>query len=145
MSTTSLFWIEKAGGYFSVQPLPRFGLFARLKSSRKVLPGARILNVWLFDVPPPGAGLKTVTVAVPVAAMSEAAMRAVNWVDETNEVARSVPFHRTNELDTKPFPLTVNVNPGAPAIPELGMMEVVAGIGLLPPPSKLLRVKLSNV
>jgi hypothetical protein len=34
------------------------------------------------EVPPPGAGLKTVTEAVPALAISEAEMAAVSWVDE---------------------------------------------------------------
>jgi hypothetical protein len=35
------------------------------------------------DVPPPGAGLTTVTCAVPAELMSEAVMLACNWVELT--------------------------------------------------------------
>ena len=35
------------------------------------------------EVPPPGVGLKTVTVAVPAVAMSVAGIAAVSWVEET--------------------------------------------------------------
>ena len=45
--------------------------------------GLLIVNVWEPDVPPPGAGLKTVTAIVPAEAMSAAEIAAVNWVVET--------------------------------------------------------------
>ena len=45
------------------------------------------------EVPPPGAGVKTVTCAVPIAAMSLARMDACNCVEFTNVVARVAPFH----------------------------------------------------
>ena len=44
---------------------------------------ALIKKVWLLDVPPPGAGLNTVTVAVPADTMSAAWIAAVSWVEET--------------------------------------------------------------
>ena len=40
--------------------------------------GGLIVKVWAFEVLPPGAGLKTVTLAVPATAMSEADIAAVN-------------------------------------------------------------------
>src|SRR2546421_318449 len=40
---------------------------------------AVIVNVWGLDVPPPGAGLKIVTCAVPAAAMSAEIGRASCW------------------------------------------------------------------
>ena len=42
-----------------------------------------IVNIFEFDVPPPGIGLKTVTGFVPTAVRSEAGMTAVSWVAET--------------------------------------------------------------
>ena len=42
-----------------------------------------IVNVWALEVPPPGAGVKTVTVAVPAVARSDARIAAVSWVAET--------------------------------------------------------------
>ena len=42
-----------------------------------------IVNVWAFEVPPPGAGVNTVTVAVPAVAMSDASIDAVSWVADT--------------------------------------------------------------
>jgi hypothetical protein len=42
--------------------------------------GAMIVKVWALEVPPPGVGLKTVTLAVPAEAMSAARIEAVSWV-----------------------------------------------------------------
>ena len=39
-----------------------------------------IVKVCAFEVPPPGAGVNTVTVAIPAVAMSAASIAAVNWV-----------------------------------------------------------------
>ena len=44
---------------------------------------ALIKKVWALDVPPPGAGLNTVTVAVPADTMSAAWIAAVSWFDDT--------------------------------------------------------------
>ncbi len=52
-----------------------------------------IVKVCGLDVPPPGAGFTTVTLAVPAVAMSAAAMAAVSWVVLTNVVVRLDPFH----------------------------------------------------
>src|SRR5205809_4464340 len=45
-----------------------------------------IVNVSAFDVPPPGAGLRTVTWAVPAAPISPAEIAACNWAPPTNVV-----------------------------------------------------------
>ena len=45
------------------------------------------------DVPPPGAGLKTVTFTVPADARSEADTGTLSCVGLTYVVARAVPFH----------------------------------------------------
>ena len=50
------------------------------------------------DVPPPGAGVITVTLAVPVAAISAAEMAAVNSTECTYVVVRGDPFQSTVEL-----------------------------------------------
>ncbi len=63
-----------------------------------------IVKVLVLDVPPPGAGLDTVTVAVPATAMSAAVIAAVNRVADTYVVVRFAPFQRTTELLTKPVP-----------------------------------------
>ena len=43
---------------------------------------AVMVKVCAPDVPPPGVGLKTVTVAVPAEAISVAGIEAVSWVAE---------------------------------------------------------------
>jgi hypothetical protein len=46
-----------------------------------------------LDVPPPGEGLTTVTLAVPAETMSAAVIAAVNCVLLTYVVMRLDPFH----------------------------------------------------
>src|SRR6267142_5878670 len=75
-----------------------------------VLVLAEIVNVWALDVPPPGAGLNTVTDAVPAVARSVAGMDAVSCDAETNIVVRLAPFHRTTDALMKFVPFTVSVN-----------------------------------
>src|SRR6267378_1536476 len=89
-----------------------------------------IVKVWALDVPPPGAGVNTVTVAVPAAARSACGIAAVSSVADPNVVTRFAPFHRTTELPTKLVPVTVSVNPGPPAGAEVGFSPVVVGTGL---------------
>ena len=71
--------------------------------------GATIVNDTEFDVPPPGLGLKTVTLAEPALATSPVSIDAVNWLPFAKVVARSAPFHRTTEPEIKPEPVTVRV------------------------------------
>jgi hypothetical protein len=93
--------------------------------------GLLIVKVRPLEVPPPGAGLNTVTEAVPAIAMSAAVIAAVNWVEDTNVVARFAPCHRTIEPATKLLPLMVSTKSVPPAIVEAGLRLVVAGTGLL--------------
>jgi len=58
-----------------------------------------------LEVPPPDAGLVTVTAIVPVEAMLAAAMVAVNCVALTNVVAGAAPPKLTIEAATKLVPL----------------------------------------
>lgn len=88
-----------------------------------------MVKVCALDVPPPGAGVNTVTLAVPAVAMSEAGIAAVNCVALTNVVVRALPFHCTIEALVKFVPLTVKVNATPPATPELGLIAVVVGAG----------------
>ena len=91
--------------------------------------GPDIVKLWAFDVPPPGAGLLTVMLAVPAVAMSFAKIDAVKLVALFRVVVRSDPFHRTVELETKLEPLTVRANPGLPAMAEFGLIPIIAGAG----------------
>ena len=81
---------------------------------------AVIANETEEDVPPPGAGVTTVTAAVPVLLRSDARIAAVNCVALTKVVTRLAPFHCTCEVAMKPLPFTVKVN-----APEL--MAAAAG------------------
>src|SRR5512139_1276250 len=80
--------------------------------------GLLIVKVRAPEVPPPGAGLKTVTLAVPAVAMSVVVIEAVSWVEEPKVVVRSPPFHRTTDPETKFVPLTVRVKTEPPAVPD---------------------------
>jgi len=93
--------------------------------------GLLMVNVTAPDSPPPGAGLKTVTFAVPAVAMSLAGMAAVSWVLETKVVGRSFPFQRTTEPVTKFVPVTVRVNPPLPATVVAGLIVVIVGDGFV--------------
>jgi hypothetical protein len=90
-----------------------------------------IVNVNPDEVPPPGVGLNTVTVAVPPDAISAAGTVAVNLAAETYVVVRLVPFHLTTDDEIKLLPFTVNVNEDPPAAAEDGLNEVATGTGLL--------------
>ncbi len=93
--------------------------------------GFVMVKVAVLDVPPPGAGLKTVTFAVPAVATSLAGIAAVSTVLETNPVVRSLPFQRTTEPLTKFVPVMVRVNPPLPATVVDGLIVVIVGAGLL--------------
>jgi len=95
----------------------------------EVAAGALIVNVMLPEVPPPGTGFVTATLAVPVAAISVAGTSAVIAVDDTNVVVSPAPFHLTVELLTKFVPDKLNVKSGLPAVVELGLIELSVGTG----------------
>ena len=92
--------------------------------------GALIVNVAAGEVPPPGAGLNTVTWAVPELAMSVAVIAEVNCVVLTYIVVRAAPFQFTTELLMKPEPLTVRLKAVPPAVALLGERLVIVGAGL---------------
>ena len=92
---------------------------------------ALIVKLTELEVPPPGAGLTTVTFAVPAAAMSVAGIVAVSCVALIKVVVRALPFHLTPEPATKPLPLIVNENPAPPAVIEFGFKFAIVGNGLL--------------
>jgi hypothetical protein len=83
------------------------------------------------DKPPPGAGLNTVTLAVPAVAMSAAVIDAVSTLELVYIVARFEPFQRTSASLTKLAPFTVRVKAEQPAVAELGLRLVIVGVGLL--------------
>ena len=89
---------------------------------------AAIVNVCAFDVAPQ---LTTVTEALPAVAMREAGTVAVSCVAETNVVVSAVPFQFTVEIAAKFVPLTVNVNPGPPAVAQVGLSELMVGDAMI--------------
>jgi hypothetical protein len=86
-------------------------------------------KVRLPDVPPPGAGVFTVTGIEPAAARSDAESVARSTVLLTNVVGRVAPFQRTTEVLTNPLPFTVSVRLALPATAPAGDSELIAGTG----------------
>src|SRR5438552_1806601 len=72
------------------------------------------VNVCAAVVPPPGAGVTTVTDAVVAAARSEAGIAAVSCVALPKVVVRVAPFQRTLEPVTKSVPVRVSAKAGPP-------------------------------
>jgi hypothetical protein len=103
------------------------------------------------EVPPPGAGVVTVTIAIPAVATSAELIDPCRVVDETKVVVRAEPFHRTTEEELKFDPFTVRVKPAAPTTAELGLREPFTtdglgfgggGGGALPAPPQPARLKM---
>jgi hypothetical protein len=93
--------------------------------------GLPTVKVSPLEVPPPGVGVETVTVAVPLAAMSALVICACSWVLDTKVVGRALPFHCTAEREVKFVPLTASVKLALPAGAELGLIDAAVGTGLL--------------
>jgi hypothetical protein len=81
------------------------------------------------DVPPPGEGFTTVTVALPAVWRSVALTCAVIVVEFVYDVDRGVPFHITVDDVTKFDPPAVVLIPAPPAAAEAGLIETSEGIG----------------
>jgi len=89
-----------------------------------------MVNVAALLVPPPGVGVKTVTVAVPAVVKFVAGTVAESWLALTNAVVRAVPFQLTVEVEIKLLPLTERVRAEAPAVAEVGEILLSTGAGL---------------
>ena len=92
-----------------------------------------IVNVRALDVPPLGAGLNTVTFAVPATAISTFVKLTCSWVLLTKVVFRLAPFHCTTDSEINLVPFTVKVKPGPPADALLGDKLLSEGTGLSAP------------
>jgi hypothetical protein len=92
---------------------------------------ALIVKVCGLEVPPPGVGLKTVTLADPADEIREEETAAVSRFALTKVVVRLSPSQRTTEVLMKLLPFTVSVKLASPALAELGLKLVVVGGGLL--------------
>lgn len=83
------------------------------------------------EVPPPGAELITVMLAVPAEPTSDAGTCATSWVAVPKVVGSATPFQSTTEVARKPVPFTVRENDAEPAWTLLGDSDDIAGSGLL--------------
>ena len=103
-----------------------------LLGEREVILGTALLivNVTGADVPPPGAGLNTVTGTRAPVAISAAVIAACNLLLFRNVVVRGEPFHCTTDVETKFVPVAVSVNAAPPAILVFGAIDVSVGARL---------------
>src|SRR5207245_5855746 len=93
-----------------------------------------IVNGKAVEVPPSGAGLNTVTCAVPGVRMSVARIVAWSSVVRRTVVGRFAPFQRTTELETKLLPFTFKTKPPVPAATMAGVRDPTEGSGVVPSP-----------
>ena len=80
-------------------------------------------------VPPPGAGLLTVRVALPAVCRSPALICAVSDVALLYVVGSAAPFHRAVDEEMKLVPVSVIVSADDPAVTEAGPTEASVGTG----------------
>src|SRR3954465_4868284 len=88
-----------------------------------------MVNVCPFDVPPPGAGLKTVTGKLPPVSRSLAGIAALSCVELMNVVVRALLLKLTTEPDMKPEPFTVRTKPAPPEVLDAGEILLIIGAG----------------
>jgi len=110
-------------------PLP--ATFVAGESDVSVGWGFVVVKVCGVEVPPPNAGLKTVTLTVLAEATSASVMAAVSVVAEIYVVVRSAPFQRTTEPGMKLVPVAVRVKAPLPATFVAGESEVSVGWGFV--------------
>ena len=87
------------------------------------------VNVWALEALVPG--FITVTESVPTEVISEAFIATVTCVAETKVVVLAAPFQSTVEDALKFVPLTVRVKADVPTMVDVGVIEVVVGVGTL--------------
>src|SRR5436190_16290634 len=88
-----------------------------------------MVNVCAFEVPPPGAALRTVTGNVPPVSRSPAGIAALSCVELTNVVVRALLLKSTTEPERKPEPFTVSVSAAPPAVLDAGEILLMIGAG----------------
>lgn len=88
-----------------------------------------MVNAEAEEVPPPGAGLKTVTLLLPSDWISLAEIVAVSWFPFINVVGRAEPFHWITDAGTKFEPDAVSVKAALPSAAEAGEMPDKVGTG----------------
>jgi hypothetical protein len=89
----------------------------------------RIVRSVLFEIPPPGLGVTTVTGKVPALVNCVAGITAVNWVELPKVVTSEVPLSCTVDCGVKLVPVTVRIVSGLPASTAVGEIELRLGAG----------------
>ena len=107
-------------------PLPATALVGLILVSVGTAGGAVTVSV-APDVPPPGAGEKTVIVCVPALATSLAKIKAVSCVADPYVVVRLLPSTCTTDPFTKPVPPTASVKAALPPTTLVGLILVSVG------------------
>src|SRR5688572_8927174 len=90
-----------------------------------------IVNTSALVVPPPGPGVWTLTIAVPSAGRSLAAIEASSFVVLISRVGRSAPFQRTTENVVNPAPITRSFNGPDVARTCVGSVALMVGTGFV--------------
>jgi hypothetical protein len=93
--------------------------------------GYVMVKVAAPEVPPPGVGVNTVTLADPPLAISEAGILAINCEVLIKFVGRLLPFHLTTDPLIKLEPFTVRLKSSPPEATVDGEIELNVGAGLL--------------
>ena len=91
---------------------------------------AVMVKATVFEVPPPGVGLTTVTFALPAVVRLEAGTIAVSCEALTYVVVNLAPSQLKVEPGTKSLPDTVNVKSPLPLAALVGDIDVIDGSGL---------------
>ena len=91
------------------------------------------MNIVGDEVPPPGAGFTTVTVADPMFAISAAGIYATSCEELINAVAIKPSFHSTMAFGPNPEPFNLISKSAPPWAVLEGDSEEREGVGLLGP------------
>lgn len=109
---------------------PAVTVNAFLSKATDVVVAVSMAKSGLNELPPPGGGLFTNSVAVPALAKSAAGIAAVICVELTNVVGFAVPLKKATAPLTKLEPLIVKVNAPEFCFAETGANDVMSGAGL---------------
>lgn len=93
------------------------------------LEGALTTKLIATEVPPPGAGLITVTFALPALTRSKGGTVAWSRVLETSVVVSAAPFHAMADPLTNPVPVADSMSPALPATADVGVIDASVGVG----------------
>lgn len=88
-----------------------------------------IVNRTPVELPPPGAGLLTVRVALPAVCRFPVLICAVSDVALLYAVGSAAPFQRAVDEEMKLVPVRVIVSADDPAVAEAGLTEASVGTG----------------